>query len=82
MNIVNFLSLIWALFTWKILQLVNLPEDRLLVFRAKKKEKKNKNSISDELLKSIKQLNQDSVLSVKLKNALSHNSISKPEKIN
>ena len=37
MNIVNLLSLLWALFTWGLLQLVELPEDELNSIREKKK---------------------------------------------
>lgn len=81
MNIVNVLSLIWTLLTWSLLKLVHLPEERLVVFRATKKKNKSE-KLSDKLLKSVHQFNQDSVLNAKIKDSNSLKSLSNPEKIN
>ena len=56
MNIINFLSFIWMMFTWSLLKMVTLPEDKLISLRTKKKN----NDQSYYLLKSIDSFDDNS----------------------
>lgn len=78
MNIVNLLGLVWMMFTWSILKLVTLPEDKLLALQNDKTKKKD--SISNFMLKSSDSFDDNSLINLKLK-SLEKSDELKPEKI-
>lgn len=56
MNIVNLLSLLWAMFTWGLLNLIELPEEELNSIREKKKMQNSGDSTDSSKVLSLKKV--------------------------